>query len=570
MSASDKKQQRKAAMADSLTQREKKEQAEAQAAKRKKTAYIAVGVICAAAAAAVLVWNALGSANHNGAVAANVGGQDYKVEDLQYYYMSARNFVYTYAQYGLYSYDVNTGDGAQWYNEAEGKTYADYFRESALENLKQTAALCAAANEAGYTLSEAGQKQVEDELGQIDLTCARYGMSRNTFFKRQYGISEKAFVRNLTNDTLASEYAQYYKDNISYDDAALQAYYEEHTDTMDSYDYRSFTISGEPAVTLDDDGNPIETTDAEKEQAMTAAKVKAEQAVKEIEAAEDQEQAFIDAAPKYVSDTQKDAYAVASYSLSTEVLGSSLSSNGSAIASWLMESGRKKFDVTSIETSTGYQVVMFLDRKLVQDPTVNIRHILAMAETSEGAETNSSNTAIPTQEQMDAAKAKIQALMDQWNAMPAEEQTAENFGKLAEENSDDGGSNTNGGRYTYVREGTMVPNFNDWIFDPSRQSGDVGMVENSGDDATYYGWHLIYFEEKEEPYWKSVAIDAKQSNDQSEWVTGLTEAVTVAEADGMKYVGEANTAQPTPTESPAESADPDSGLPEEVTPSPAA
>ena len=98
----------------------------------------------------------------------------------------------------------------------------------------------------------------------------------------------------------------------------------------------------------------------------------------------------------------------------------------------------------------------------------------------------------------------------------------------------------------------MVPSFDEWIFDPARQPGDVGMVENSGDDAWYYGWHLIYFEAAEDPYWKQTAIAEKLSNEQTEWKNGLLDAVTAVAADGMKYVGAENTAQPSLSSTPTE------------------
>ena len=85
MSASDKKQLRKAAMADGLTQKQMKEATEAQTAKRKKTIYTIVGVICAIAAIALLAWNGM-SYFHRFAVAATVDGEDYKVPDLQLFW----------------------------------------------------------------------------------------------------------------------------------------------------------------------------------------------------------------------------------------------------------------------------------------------------------------------------------------------------------------------------------------------------------------------------------------------------------------------------------------------------
>ena len=544
MSASDKKQQRKAAEADSLTQRERREQDEAKAAKQKKTVYTAVGVACAAAAVALLVWNNNGSFRKN-AVAATVDGKEYSVSDLQYYYASARNQEYSYANYyaqfgySFSTFDASIDDGAQWYDEEEGQTWADYFRDSALEMLKQTSALCSAAEEAGYTLSADGQKTIDDNLASIDKVCAQYGMTRSSYFKSQYGISEKVFLRNLTNDVLASEYAQYYKDNLTYDDAALQAYYEENADSLDSYDYRVFTVDGS-VPTTDADGNTVEVTDEQKEEAMAAAKESADAALAAIQAASNKDSAFTAAAGQYASESS-DA------SLQEGVLGSRLSSAaGSSLAQWLKDSGRKSGDATVIEGSSSYQVALFVDRYLVQDPTADVRHILIRPDTEGSTETNSKGTTVPTQEAMDAAKATAQSILDEFNNS---DKTAERFGELANEYSEDTGSNTNGGLYTCVYEGEMVPNFNDWVFDPARKAGDTGLVENSGDDATYYGWHVIYYEGENVPYWKSTATSSLQSADQSEWVNGLVDAAVAEAADGMKYVGSTNTAQATPVES---------------------
>lgn len=574
MSASDKKKQRKDMAGAGLTQRELKELAEAEAAKRKKVIYSVVGVICAVAAVALLVWNS--SFWEKGAVAATVDGVDYKVPDLQYYYVQARNNEYSmyqlYAQYGISSgYDPSKADGAQWHSEADGQTYADYFRESALESLKQVTALCKAAKAEGYTLSEDGKAQIDETMAQIDKICAQNGLTRGSYFAQVYGngVNEKVFTRNLTNAVLASEYQQYHQDNISYADEDLQAYYDEHPNDLDSYTYRSFFIDGTAANPTDEngdpltdaDGNTVTATDEEKQAAKDAAKAKAEAAVEEIKSAADSEDAFIAAAPKYVSETSKEAYADPNYSLSEEVQGSVLTNNNSAIASWLMDSGRKAGDVASVEASSGYYVVLFMDRHLVQDSTVDIRHILIKAELPkddpETADVDESSDT-PTQEALDAAKAEAEALLEEWKSGEA---TEESFGKLAKEHSADGGSASKGGEYTYVRQGQMFPAFDEWIFDPARQPGDTGLVENT--QSGQQGWHIIYFEKVEEPYWKSVAISAKQSSDQSAWMEEIDASVEAVAADGMKYVGDKNTIAPAESEAPTESGEPAESAPAE-------
>lgn len=549
MSASDKKQQRKSDSTAGLTQRELKERAEAQAAKQKKTVYTVVGIICAVAAAALLVWNS--NFWVKTAVAATVDGTDYKVPDLQYYYVQARNSQYSmyqmYSAYGISTgYDPSKGDGEQWYSETDGKTYADYFRETGLNSLKQVAALCKAAAAEGYTLSEDGQAKIHDTFAQIDKVCAQNGLTRSSYFAQVYGngVTEKVFTRNLTNAVLASEYEQYHQDSLSYPDEKLQAYYNENPNDLDSYTYRSFQIDGTAANPTDEKGNPltdasgktVTATDEEKKAAMDAAKTSADAAVDEIESASDREAAFIAAAPSYVAESTKENYAAPEYSLSENVQGSTLSQNSSDIASWLMDAARKSGDVTAVETTSGYTVVLFLNRELVQDSTVDIRHILIKAETSDADTTDDSNSKVPSQEEMDAAKAKAQSLLDEWKAGEA---TEESFGTLAKENSEDSGSASKGGEYTYVRQGQMFDAFDQWIFDPARKSGDVELIENT--QSGQQGWHIVYFEKTEEPYWKSLAISAKQSADQSEWLKGITDSVEAATADGMKYVGAANT-----------------------------
>lgn len=574
MSASDKKQKRKAAMSEGLTQKQQWEQKEARSAKQKKTIYMTVGIVCGVLAVALLVWNSWSSISdrmHSKAVAATVDGVDYTVGDLQYYYSNARQYLYSQwyslAMYGYsIGFDPNVDDGAQWYNESENKTYADYFRESALTSLKSTASLCAAAKAEGYTLSEEGQKTIDSQMAQYDAYRIASGLSWDNYLARVFGagMTKEVLVRNLTNDVLASEFSKHHKEGIEVNESDIQDYYKNHTDDLDSFDYRSFFINGTASNPVDENGDPLKNEDGttvtatqeEKDAALAAAKAQADAAVAEITAAEDREAAFIAAAPKYVSEATRGAYENdADYSLSSNVMGSTLSSNASSYATWLKkDADRVKGEVTAIETSSGYFVVMFLDRYRDDDPTVNVRHILVLTDTSDSTEKDENGYAIPTQAARDAAKAKAQEILDKWKAGDA---TEESFAALAEEHSEDGrDSETNalnapGGLYEEVYKGQMVPSFNDWTFDKSRKAGDVGMVEYVG---RYSGWHIIYFSGvAEDPHWRILAEDSTKDSMQSDWQTELNEAIEAVEADGMKYVGSVNTAAPTPTASPAES-----------------
>ena len=126
----------------------------------------------------------------------------------------------------------------------------------------------------------------------------------------------------------------------------------------------------------------------------------------------------------------------------------------------------------------------------VDKPMVNIRHILVMpAEQDEDGNY--------TEEAWAEAEQKAQALLDEWKAGEA---TEESFAALATENSEDGGSAANGGLYTDVYPGQMVDAFDEWCFDDARQPGDTGIVKSP------YGYHVMYYvSQGEEVFWFETA-----------------------------------------------------------------
>ena len=113
--------------------------------------------------------------------------------------------------------------------------------------------------------------------------------------------------------------------------------------------------------------------------------------------------------------------------------------------------------------------------------SVNVRHILVYPE---GATAGSVRAEEFSEDAWAAGEANAQALLTQWLEGEA---TEESFAAMANEHSQDPGSNTNGGLYEGVTVGQMVPAFNDWCFDPARQVGDSGVVK------TEYGFHVMYF-----------------------------------------------------------------------------
>ena len=122
-----------------------------------------------------------------------------------------------------------------------------------------------------------------------------------------------------------------------------------------------------------------------------------------------------------------------------------------------------------------------------QVDTVSVRHILfANSDATTGAKLTDAEIA--------KKKSSAEEALKKWQSG---EKTAESFGALATELTEDTGSASTGGLYENVRPGQMVPEFDAWIFDKNRKPGDTDIVE------TDYGYHVMYFQKNEGKYYES-------------------------------------------------------------------
>ena len=132
---------------------------------------------------------------------------------------------------------------------------------------------------------------------------------------------------------------------------------------------------------------------------------------------------------------------------------------------------------------------------------VDVRHILVQVKGGTAAE---DGAVTYSDEDWKTCETEAQAILDQWLAG---DKTEESFAALATEKTEDPGSQATGGLYQQVYEGQMVPAFNDWCFDASRQYGDYGLVQ------TNYGYHVMFFVNST-PSW-TYYTESDWKNDQS-------------------------------------------------------
>ena len=151
----------------------------------------------------------------------------------------------------------------------------------------------------------------------------------------------------------------------------------------------------------------------------------------------------------------------------------------------------------------------------VDKPMVSVRHILVIP-----TEQNEDGTY--TDEAWAEAEQKAQALLNEWKAGEA---TEDSFAALANENSEDPGSSSNGGLYEDVYPGQMVDPFDEWCFDDARKPGDTGIVK------TDYGYHVMYYVSKgEEVFWFETAKGDLRSEKAAELEDALREQYPMTES----------------------------------------
>lgn len=119
----------------------------------------------------------------------------------------------------------------------------------------------------------------------------------------------------------------------------------------------------------------------------------------------------------------------------------------------------------------------------------DVRHILIAPEG--GTEDGDGNVTY-TDEEWEACRAAAQAVLDEWLAGEA---TEESFAVLANEHSIDTGSNTNGGLYEGLDTDTnFVQEYKNWYLADGRKVGDYGLVKSD------YGYHIMYLSDVEEEW----------------------------------------------------------------------
>lgn len=483
-----KQKQVKEGMRKMSTSKDKKAKALAQEQKSKRQTRTIV-IIFAALVVVLLAAALLINSNllrRNG-TAVKINGESFSPVDYNYYYSNAytnyANQIYSYFPDNPEAYlpDANAPFAGQLYDETTGETWADVFREMAIESMTDTAVKCADGRANGFALSDEQQQAIDDQVARLRTSVEQSGAFRSfdEYLKSRYGagMNEECFLDVLTRARYAECYDESVREGFTYSDEALEACYRENRDSFDTFAFRYFYISASNFDSL--------------EQAEEAARAYADAA--------DSEQAFIDAARDYDSETFADDDATLRH-YQGDILGS-------VYGDWLRSADRKSGDVTIATMGTsGVYVVYFISRDANAYPMVNA-YAVEFDAAGDGDE---------------AARAEMrkraEEILTQWEADA--DHTAENFVNYVTAYSDstsvENGYLANVYRYQYTGE------MNDWLFDEARKPGDVDLV--SYDENRCF---ILFYDGTGDDYCDYQAENKLRTADYDAWTERLTQDVTV-------------------------------------------
>jgi hypothetical protein len=317
--------------------------------------------------------------------ALKIGNHTISPVELNYFYIDRINEYVN--QYGEYIYltglDTSKALDQQVYDKDTGKSWADYFLDSAIDNAKYTSALYDAAKAAGHTLSNQEQNFIQQLIDNMEVYAEYYGyINTNQYMVAVYGegATTESFAAYYEVITMASSFYTAYAEDLraSYNSPILRDFEGNESYKYNSYSYASCFLSAEnyPADEIELLAQELASPDNNTFNKL-----------------------FLACYERLNSD------------LHTKYENSLYSIIPAPLQDWLSSSERKPGDITALRSENssgqlqGYYVVLYQGVRDNQFPLANVRHILiAPAHSHEEGEEHAEGETY-SEEEMAEAKA---------------------------------------------------------------------------------------------------------------------------------------------------------------------
>lgn len=388
-----------------------------------------------------------------------------------------KNYVTSYSQY-LSAMSLDTSKNLRDQTTSDGKTWYQYFADSATSTMKTTLATCEVAKAAGMELTEE----------EIDAVKIRAKAVYNTGVNGK-GVNEQDIIDVLKLAQLAQKYELETKKGLVPSAAQIEERY--------AKDPREFQVASYYRYTI----NYVKDGEEAKDGKLTEADARALAEKLSSAATVDDFKTVLEVHLGDIESTSKvDSFLVedGSFTSGTTAMDWLFSAETEANASLVDEDNDKL-------TLSVYRMVTPAHRQ--EEATIAVRHILLSA----SATTDAAKA---------AARKEAESVYAQYQKNPSEA----TFIRLAMAYSGDG-NYASGGIYEGVYPGQMVDSFNDWCFDEARKPGDTDIVD------TTYGSHIMYFVGSDLPRWQTLVRDTIVSESYKEISDKIsTDSITVLDA----------------------------------------
>lgn len=543
MSASSKKKLRKEANALLMTEKQQKEQAEAKKLKVHTIIFVAVLLAIVITAVTVMTIKTVNSSGvlQKNTVALTVNDTDYNAVELGYYYVDMVNSQYQnwQASYGNYLDMALMASGLdvtkpldEQVADVDGTTWADHFLQLAIDQCTDDHVLYEKAIEAGMTLSEEDQKELDYLMEQHQYVALMSGYTdMDTYLAASYGFGADAesYRKYCEKSFLAEAYFNQMVESFTYTDEDLRAEEEKSYVDYSSFTFNSYFLANTRFLEGGTEVDGKKTYTEEEEQAAQASAKAAAESLLSATTVEQLDKMIADL------DINADLEAAAS-TKNTDKLYTTIREE---LRDWLADDSRKAGDITVVEgkaTSTdengnettyvnGYYVLLFQERDDNLEPLANVRHLLVKFQNGK----TDSVTGVTTyaDEDIAAAKEEAEKLLAQWKAGEA---TQDSFIELVKEHSDDTSAETGGLFEDITPASNYVEEFLNWSIDPDREAGDVDIIK------TQYGYHIMFYVGDDELTYRDYMItNTLKNRDVDAWYEELLKPV-VAIVGNTKYI----------------------------------
>ena len=457
--------------------------------------------------------------------AITIDGVSFSAAEFDYFY---NNAVFEYSslvneQMGDYASEYLPSNerphSSQIYNLDTGETWSSFYGGIAVERLSELVSYHNDAVSNGYVMTAETKQNVDDEIANLKLTSEYYGYSSfDAFLQEMYGssINEKTF-RKIAEflDTIAA-YTEYVHASFSYSAADLTEYYDENRDELDIYSYRYLLIYAD-----DVDEEEYDSTDeyeAAKDEALADVLAKAADIADRVQSEED----FIEAARAYDEEAYED-----DDSTLHEYQGELISKF--VYFDWISDAQREYGDTESFEIGSGAYILFYVSRDSNDYRLVEMRQLLFLRQELDMDDFYDYDDLVTEEyffdhEAYDEAFELVDSMArarawDAYDLFVDGGATEELLLELMVEHTDD---STEGGLYTdisrYSSQNRLVPEIENWLFDPERQVGDYELIFTQD-----FGYHIVFFMGFGERYSDFMSESRMRDRDYTQWHDNLPE-----------------------------------------------